>query len=94
MAKAPGLEQIGRSLRKGLGTGPKLQATLPKVSAKVSSLEQLLKPANLPMGPEDVISGVRSANRRRMVGGVLGSRSPVGMPGSVSFMGRTRRISR
>ena len=94
MAKSPSLDQVSRSLKKGLGTGPKLQATLPKVSAKVQSLEQLLKPANLPMGPEDVISGVRSANRRRMVGGVLGSRSPVGMPGSASFFGRPRKLGR
>ena len=47
-------------------------------------------PSGLSPVVEDAIVGRRPRNRRTRVGGVLGLKAPVGMPGTASFAGRPR----
>ncbi len=61
---------------------------LPKLTPKLPDLATL--PGGLTPGAEDALVGVRKFNRKRMSGGVLGGRSPVGTPGSLSSGTRTR----
>ena len=82
--KDPG--KLGRALTRGLtkkGVSPIGRTMLPGKLAHPFDLT----PGGLGMGAEDALTGVRPANRRRMVGGALGGKMPVGSPGSRGFGG-------
>jgi hypothetical protein len=78
--------KFSRALSRGLtkkSAGPIGRTMLPGKLAHPCALT----PGGLSLGSEDALTGVRPSNRRRMVGGALGGKMPVGSPGSRGFGG-------
>lgn len=88
MASPKDLGAIGRAVQKGLG--PTKPISLGKgLSARALTPTLGSMPA-MSMQVEDAL-GVRPANRRLAVKGVLGARSLSGVPGAPAISGRGRR---
>jgi len=82
--KDPG--QLSRALTRGLTKKPATPLGRSMLPGKLAHPMDLT-PGGMGMGSEDALMGVRPANRRRMVGGALGGKMPVGSPGSRGFGG-------